>query len=234
MGLGGEGGDFFGGLAAGFGVGGEDIVDRGELGARRAGEDAFDDLGNAHEGQAILEEGRNGIEGARERATFFHGFAGEAETGEAARGSLLEIEALELGPVELNLLRRDARGVGERVLNGHAHVWRGELREHSAVDEFDEGMNDGLWVDDDVNLIGAHAEEPAGFNDFEAFVHHGGGVDGDAIAHFPVGMGESLIDGDAGEVVDGCFTEGAAGGGEDDAADFGVRSSGEWRVASGE
>ena len=77
-------------------------------------------------------------------------------------------------------------------------------------------------MDDDVDLVGSDAEEPAGFDDFETLIHHGGGIDGDAVAHFPVGVGEGLIDGDVGELVDGRFAEWAAGGGEDDSAHFRV------------
>ena len=56
-------------------------------------------------------------------------------------------------------------------------------------------MDGGLRMDDNVDLVGADTEEPAGFDDLEAFVHHGGGINGDAVAHAPVGMGEGLFDG---------------------------------------
>ena len=82
-------------------------------------------------------------------------------------------------------------------------------------------------MNDDVNLIGTHAEQPARFDDFEAFVHHGSGVDSNTIAHFPVGVSEGLIDGDLGELSERRFAEWTAGSGKDDAADLGVRGSGE-------
>ena len=115
-GFGGEVRDFFGGLAAGFGVGGEDVVDGGEAAARRAGEDALDEFGNAEEWKAIFEEGGDsdfvgGVQSAGQGAALFEGFAGEAEAGETARGGFLEIEATEFGPVELDLLQGDARGI---------------------------------------------------------------------------------------------------------------------------
>ena len=219
--------DGFGGLATGLGVGGENVVDGVEFGARGTLEDAFDDFRDAGEGETILEKGGDGdfvggVECGGMRATFLHGFAGQAEAGEAAGGGFFEIKAAESGPVELDVLRRDASGIGERVLNGHTHVGRSELRKDSAINELDEGVNHGLRVDDDLDLIGAHVEQPAGFDNFEALVHHGGGIDGDAVAHFPVGVGEGLIDGDVGELVDGRFAEWAAGGGEDDSAHFRV------------
>src|SRR5260370_1112882 len=47
-------------------------------------------------------------------------------------------------------------------------------------------MNRGLGMHDDVNLVRAHAKEPARFDDFEAFVHHRRGINGDAVSHAPV------------------------------------------------
>lgn len=223
-------GDFLGGLAAGFGVGGEHVVDGGELNARRAGEDALDDFGDAEVGQAMIEKRGDGdfvgcVEGAGQGAAFFERFTGETQTGETTRGSFGEVEAAEFGPVQMDLIRLEAGGIGERVLDGHAHVRRSELREDGAIDEFDEGVDGGLWMNDDVDLIRAHVEEPVGFDDFETFVHHRGGVDGDAIAHAPVGMIEGLLDGDAGEFGERRFAEGATGSGEDEAADFGIERS---------
>ena len=47
-------------------------------------------------------------------------------------------------------------------------------------------------MDGDADLRGRQVEEAAGFDDLEALVHHGGGVDGDALAHDPGGMFERL------------------------------------------
>jgi len=215
----------FGGLATGFGVGREDVVDGIELGARRVGEDGFNDFGDAEEWKAVVEKSSDsdfigGVEGAGECTTLLQGFASETETGKSARGGFLEVEAAEFGPVELDLLRLDAGGIGERVLDGHAHIRRSELSEDGAVDELDEGMDGGLGMDDDIDLIGAKTEEPAGFDNFKAFVHHRGGIDGDAVAHAPVGVGEGLVDGDVGKLRERSFAKWAAGSGEDDAADF--------------
>ncbi len=77
-------------------------------------------------------------------------------------------------------------------------------------------------MDKDVDLIGADAEKPASLDDLKTLVHHGGGIDGDAVAHTPVGMSEGLGRSDGLEGLEGRFAEGAAGSGEDDAADFGM------------
>ena len=68
---------------------------------------------------------------------------------------------------------------------------------------------------------GGQVEEAAGFDDLEALVHHGGGVDGDALAHDPGGVLEGLRRGDVVEVGERRVAEGATGGGEPDLLDFG-------------
>ena len=70
-------------------------------------------------------------------------------------------------------------------------------------------------MDDDIDLVGTDVEKPAGLDDLETFVHHGGGIDGDAVAHAPVGMREGLLGSDGAELAERRFAEGAAGGGED-------------------
>ena len=84
-------------------------------------------------------------------------------------------------------------GIGERVLEGHAHVGGAELREDGAIHELDHGMNGRLRMNHDVNFVEIHAEKPARFDHFETLVHERGGVDGDALAHFPVGVRQGLL-----------------------------------------
>ncbi len=66
-----------------------------------------------------------------------------------------------------------------------------------------------------------HAEEPVRFDDFEAFVHQGGGIDGDALAHLPIWMRQGLFWCDARKFRERQFAKRATRGGEDQAADFG-------------
>ena len=108
-GFGGEAGDVFMGLAAAFGVGVEHVLDGREFCAGSVRQDRFDDFRNCQKWKALVEEGGyghfvGGIQGTRQGSTFLHGFASEAETGKATRGGFFEIEAAELGPVELDLL----------------------------------------------------------------------------------------------------------------------------------
>ncbi len=119
----------------------------------------------------------------------------------------------------------DALGVGEGVEDGEAHVGDGDLGEDAAVDKFDEGVDGGLGVDGCADLRGGQGEETAGFYDLEALVHHGGRVDGDALAHDPGGVLEGLGGGDVLEVGEGGVAEGASGGGEPDLTDLGWGSA---------
>src|SRR5580704_12192977 len=80
-------------------------------------------------------------------------------------------------------------------------------------------------MDDYFDLIETDPEKPAGFDDFEAFVHHGGGVDGDALAHDPGWVFEGLLRGDVVEGGERGVAEGATGGGEPDLLHFCRRSA---------
>src|SRR2546422_6480716 len=57
-------------------------------------------------------------------------------------------------------------------------------------------MDRGLRMNYHVDLVRAHPKEPACFDDFEAFVHHRGRINGDAVSHAPVGMRKRLFDRD--------------------------------------
>ena len=80
-------------------------------------------------------------------------------------------------------------------------------------------------MSDDFDLIRANIEEPVRLDDLEAFVHHRGGIDGDAVAHPPVGMRQGLLGRNVGELRERSFAERAAGRGQHQAAHFPARSS---------
>src|SRR5688572_16583411 len=90
-------------------------------------------------------------------------------------------------------------------------------------------MDDRLGVDDNFYFVGGEVEEPAGFDDLQGLVEHGGRVDGDFGAHSPGGVIEGLGEGGVFDFVGGGASEGASAGGEDDAADF-VESAGVGRL----
>lgn len=82
-------------------------------------------------------------------------------------------------------------------------------------------MDDALGVDDDIDASHFDIEEPAGLDHFEAFIEERCGVDGDFAAHVPCGVLEGLFEGGGGDLIRGPCAEGAAAGGEDEAADVG-------------
>ena len=81
-------------------------------------------------------------------------------------------------------------------------------------------MDDALRVDEHLDFLGGHAKEPAGLHDLEAFVHEGGGVDGDLCAHVPCGVLEGIGGGDGQQLFLAERAERAAGAGEQDLLDF--------------
>jgi len=184
---------------------------------------------DAGKGNLFLKEGSDGdfvggVEGDAVISARFCGFIGEAEAGETFEVRRAEVEVGEGRHVE-GEVGGNALGIAERVEDGQAHVGDGELGEDGAVYEFDEGVDRGLRVDGDFDLRGLEVEEAAGFDDFEALVEHGGGVDGDAAAHDPGGVLEGFFYGDGGEFGEGFGAEGAARGGEPDLADFAGRAA---------
>jgi hypothetical protein len=183
----------------------------------------FDDARNRKKGDLMVEERSDGdlvggvVDGGG-AAAGRHGFAGEAEHGETAFVERAEIEGEQLLKIEGGFDARGAGRVEEGVLDGERHRRRAKLREHGAVGEFDDRVHDALRVHHGGTLLGAQAEKALGFDEFEALVGERGGVDGDFRAHRPVGVLDGVGGGDRGEAFDGPVAEGAAAGGEGDAA----------------
>ena len=53
-------------------------------------------------------------------------------------------------------------------------------------------MDDRLRVHEHLYLLHVHAEQPFGLDDLEAFVHVRCGIDGDFVAHLPVGVTQRI------------------------------------------
>ena len=195
--------------------------------SRHAVENVFDDGRNAGKRQPALEKRRDGhfvgsIQGARQRAPRRSASFASARQGNFPSGTSSKSSLRGARPIERAIVGRNAFRVGERVLERHAHVGGPELRQDRAIHKFDHGMNGRLRMDDHVNFVEVHAEEPARFDHFEALVHERGGVDGDALAHFPVGMRQGLLGRHFCELGGGGRPKRAAGSGEDQALHFPV------------
>ena len=79
-------------------------------------------------------------------------------------------------------------------------------------------MHDRLGVHDDVDPVRIEAEEVMEFDHLERLVHQGGGADGHAGPHVPVGMSEGSLRAGRGDLLGRGAAERAAAGGEMNAA----------------
>src|SRR5260370_36222783 len=86
-------------------------------------------------------------------------------------------------------------------------------------------MNRGLWMNDDVDLVRAHAKKPARLDHFKTLVHHRCRIDGNAVSHAPVGVRESLLGSDVCQPSEGRLSKRPARGGQKHAANFSVYSA---------
>jgi len=202
-----------------FAVGRENVVERGLRYKIQARKGLLGNFGDIVEGNQVFEVGGHrdfvgGVEGAGGVAAAAQGFEGEREAGEARGVRGFEGEAAEGGEVEFFVAYGEPAGEAEGEADGFAHIRAAELGDDGPVHEFYHRVDDGVGVDDDVDLVGFEVEEPFGFDDFEAFVHHRGGVDGDFGAHIPVGVFEGLGGRGARDFLPVPGAEGAAGGGE--------------------
>ena len=126
-----------------------------------------------------------------------------------------KIEAQGTTPVHRQAIR-----IGERVLDGNTHISGGKLRHDRAVYKFYHGMNDGLGVNVDVNLGRRQTKKPMRLNNFQAFVHQSGGVDGNPAPHLPDGVLQGLLGGQAVKSLPWSLKKWPSGPRQDDTADF--------------
>ena len=94
------------------------------------------------------------------------------------------------------------------VLDREPHVGGADLGLDRAVCVFDEGVDGALWVDDDLNFLVGHVEEPVRLDDLEALVHQGRGVDGDLVAHAPGRVSEGFLGSYVLEFINRTLSEG--------------------------
>ncbi len=92
---------------------------------------------------------------------------------------------------------------GERILNRQPHVWLVELCNRTAVNELDQGMDDRLGVNHDVDLVEWHGKEMMRFDQLQPLVDQRRRVHGDLPAHVPGGVLHRLLDGDMRQLFGG-------------------------------
>ena len=82
--------------------------------------------------------------------------------------------------------------MGQGILDGKDHVGLAQVRQNGGIDKLDHGVDDRFPVDDHVDLVDTHIEEPGGLDNLEAFVHQRGRVHGDLRPHLPGGVIQGL------------------------------------------
>ena len=185
----------------------------------------FDDVRDLQEVDAVLQEHRDGffvcgvVDG-------WHGAAGpagavaESEALEGLHIRIFERKLHQCCEVEaLVLLQRTAVRRIEGVLDRDTHIRQAELRLHRAVNILYGGVDDGLRLYDDLDLIDGYIEKPAGFEDLEALIDHRRGVDRDLPSHRPVRVLERILLRLPAKLVPLLSTEWSAGGREQDLFD---------------
>ena len=60
------------------------------------------------------------------------------------------------------------------------------------IAELHHRVDDALWVDSHLDLVGSHIEQPSSLDHLKALVHHRCRVDGDLCTHIPVWMFQCL------------------------------------------
>ena len=131
----------------------------------------------------------------------------QSQVAETFRVGLLESQRIVFGKVQPLSRKGKPLGIRESVLDGQTHIGHAQLGFYRSVLELHHRVDDRLGMYYYLNLFGAHAEEPFGFDYFEALVHHRSRVDGYLGSHVPVGMMQSLRLGDRAELVDGVRAE---------------------------
>ena len=213
------------GSGAGAGVDGQYFFKRSGGGRQRAAEDGFGQARDGEERQPVRKEGRDGdfvggVVGYGGGETGFGGAEGQRQhrvfsrigTGEGQRFG---------GEVGVGTRSGGFFGVGEGVLNRNAHIRGRDLGVKGAFGGLDERMNAALRVDENLDFVGRAVEKADRFNDFQSFVGHGGGVDGNFRAHFPCRVAQRLFGGNARQVFGGSVAESASRSGNDQFADGG-------------
>ena len=92
------------------------------------------------------------------------------------------------------------------------------MREHRAVGELDQAMDDALGVQDRLALVGPQAEQPLRLDQFQSLVGQRGRVDRDLGPHRPVRMLERVLGRHASQRRQRELAKRPAGGRQDNAA----------------
>ena len=183
--------------------------------------DGFHQAADVEETDLVFEEELDGffvgaIGGAGAKAALLDGLFAGRKAAEGLFVCHIEGQHLEGGEIQLRHHARHTGRVGQRVLDGDAHIGHAQLRNDGVVAVLDGGVDDALALDDDLDLLRGQTEQPDGFDQFQTLIHQGGRVDGDLRTHVPVGVLQGVGLGLAPQLLGLHPEEGAAGCGEQD------------------
>ena len=86
------------------------------------------------------------------------------------------------------------RGVGQGVQDRQLHRGKSQLRDHAAVAELGERVDDALRVHHHLERVVRQAEQVVGLDQLERLVGQRGAVHGDLAAHPPGRVAQRLLD----------------------------------------
>jgi hypothetical protein len=141
-----------------------------------------------------------------------------ARGSDAGRGR--RIPASRSAPGRCRATGRSRRsGPVQRIADGMAHVRRAQMRHQRPVAEADQRVNEAFGMDHGLDLLGIDAEKLLGFNKLQRLVEHRRAVDGDPLAHVPVGMRARVCHRRLWQRLQRPVAQAAARGGDDDPLD---------------
>ena len=82
----------------------------------------------------------------------------------------------------------------QRIQDGYFHGGDAHLRQHTAIDELDERVNDALRMYDDIDSLVGKTEEEVRLDYFERLVGECRAIDGDLSPHPPRRMTQRILD----------------------------------------
>ena len=179
--------------------------------------DSLHQTADVEEADLILKEELDGllvgtVGGAGAETALSDGLLAGGEAAERLLVGHIEGQQLEGGEVQLRHDARHTGRIGQRILDGDAHIRHTQLGDDGVVTVLHRRVDDTLALDNDLNFLRRQTEQPHSLDELEALIHQGGAVDGDLCTHVPVGMLEGIGLGLAPQLFGLHAEEGAAGG----------------------
>ncbi len=203
-------------------IGSQNILERADDPAATLCDHGFNDCCDLEKVQSAVQERLHGnlvggIQHGRRQSTSPCRRLRQRETTKLVEVRRAEVEARRSDEIQEFYTGGDSIGPRQGVGDRGPHVGRSQLRKHGAIEVFDSGMHDALGMDDNLDLLGQHAEQQAGLDELQSLVHEGRGIHGNLASHHPVGMSDRLLGSRGGDGLAGPVTEWPPGSGQENA-----------------